>query len=157
MACSCVLSRSGRVPLFVTPWTVAYQAPLSVGFPGPLLQGIFLTQGSNRLLLLLHCRWILYLLSHRGYPCGQLGPIKTSSLPKASWTSLMHPLPSSQYPLTSQNILLRPWFSVERATPPRACANCRNHAAMGHPPCGRAALPPRRPRPRPIRSVRTTM
>ena len=43
------------VRLFATPWTVAYQAPLSMGFsrqeywsrlPFPL-QGIFLTQGSN--------------------------------------------------------------------------------------------------------------
>ena len=39
----------------VTPWTVAHQAPLSVGFPGKntgvgchaLLQGIFLTRGWN--------------------------------------------------------------------------------------------------------------
>ena len=34
-----------------------------------LLEGIFLTQGSNpRLLCLLHCRHILYLLSHWGSP-----------------------------------------------------------------------------------------
>ena len=34
-----------------------------------LLQGIFLTQGSNpRLLHLLHCRWILYHLTHQGSP-----------------------------------------------------------------------------------------
>ena len=32
----------------------------------PLLQGIFLTQGLN--LGLLHCRWILYCLSHEGSP-----------------------------------------------------------------------------------------
>ena len=31
-----------------------------------LLQGIFLTQGSNPSLL--HCRWILYYLSHQGSP-----------------------------------------------------------------------------------------
>ena len=31
-----------------------------------LLQGIFPTQGSN--LCLLHCRWILYQLSHKGSP-----------------------------------------------------------------------------------------
>ena len=30
--CSCVLSRFGHVQLFATPWTVACQAPLSVGF-----------------------------------------------------------------------------------------------------------------------------
>ena len=56
-----------------TPWTVAHQAPLSMGsskniglrchFP---LRGIFLTQGLN--LGLLHCRRILYRLSHLGKP-----------------------------------------------------------------------------------------
>ena len=41
--------------LFATPWTVAHQTPLSMGYPGKntgvvchfLLQGIFLTEGSN--------------------------------------------------------------------------------------------------------------
>ena len=34
-----------------------------------LLQGIFLTQGWNpHLLCLLHCKWILYCLSHQGKP-----------------------------------------------------------------------------------------
>ena len=57
-----------------TPWTVACQAPLSMEFsrheywsglpfPSP---GIFPTQGSN--LGLLHCRHILYHLSHQGMP-----------------------------------------------------------------------------------------
>ena len=54
-----------------TPWTVACQAPQSMGFPGKntgvgchfLLQGIFLTQGSN--LGLPHCRQILYCLHHQ--------------------------------------------------------------------------------------------
>ena len=49
------LSRFSRVRLFVTLWTVAPQAPLSVEFSRQefwsglhaLLQGIFLTQGSN--------------------------------------------------------------------------------------------------------------
>ena len=52
-----------HVRLFATPWTVAYQAPLSMGFPSKntgvayhaFLQGIFPTQGSNaHLLFLLH-------------------------------------------------------------------------------------------------------
>ena len=103
-----------HVRLFATPWTVAHQAPLSMGFsrqeywsglplpspgalPNPeikhrssalqtdslpsepprkpkntgvdslfLLQGIFLTQEWN--CGLLHCRWILYKLSHQGSP-----------------------------------------------------------------------------------------
>ena len=51
-----------RVSLSATPWTVAHQASLSIGFPKNtrvgchfLLQRIFPTQGSNlRLLCLLH-------------------------------------------------------------------------------------------------------
>ena len=64
-------SSLSRVRLFATPWTVACQAPLSWDFLGKdtgvgyhsFLQGIFLTQGSN--LCLLHCRQILYYLSHQ--------------------------------------------------------------------------------------------
>ena len=51
--------KQSRVRLFVTPWTVAHQAPLSMDSPGKdtgvgchaLLQGIFLTQGSTPCLL----------------------------------------------------------------------------------------------------------
>ena len=54
-----VLSRFIRVQLFVTLWTVAHQAPLSMGFSRQeywtelhaLFQGIFLTQESNPHLL----------------------------------------------------------------------------------------------------------
>ena len=61
-------------PLFATAWTVAYQAPLSMGSPGKnigvgcnfLLQGIFLTQGSNPHLL--HWQADSSPLSHRGNP-----------------------------------------------------------------------------------------
>ena len=61
-----------RVWLFATPWTVAYQGPLFMGFsrqeywsglPFPSL-GIFPTQGSNPGLP--HCRQTLYHLSHQG-------------------------------------------------------------------------------------------
>ena len=59
-----------RIWLFATPWTVACLAPLSMEFSRQeywngwhyLLQGIFPTQGSNSGLL--HCRQILYQLSH---------------------------------------------------------------------------------------------
>ena len=68
---------SVKVPqswLFVTPWTVALQAPLSLDSPGKhtgigchfLLQGIFLTQGSSPGLQ--HYRQILHHLSHQGSP-----------------------------------------------------------------------------------------
>ena len=54
------------VRLFATPRTISYQAPLSMEFPRQeywsglhfLLQGNFLTQGSNPYLL--HSCWILY-------------------------------------------------------------------------------------------------
>ena len=61
-----------RVRLFSTPWTVAYQAPPSMGFSRQeycsglpfLLQGIFPTQELN--LGLSHCRQTLCRLSHQG-------------------------------------------------------------------------------------------
>ena len=59
-----------RVWLFVTPWTI-YSSWNSLGQnPGmgshSLLQGIFLTQGSNPGLP--HCRQILYQLNYKGSP-----------------------------------------------------------------------------------------
>ena len=56
---ACVLSRFSRVQLFATLWTVACQAPLSMGFSRQvgchaLLQEIFSNQGWN--LHLLHWR-----------------------------------------------------------------------------------------------------
>ena len=72
----CMLSHFSHVQLFVTPWTGAWQAPLSMkfsrqeyssGLPYPL--GFFLTQELDPLLLnLLHYRQILYPLSHLGSP-----------------------------------------------------------------------------------------
>ena len=66
-----------HVRLFVTPWAGPIQPTrllCSWSSPGKnagmgchfLLQGIFLTQGSN--LSLLHCRWILYCLSQQQSP-----------------------------------------------------------------------------------------
>ena len=77
-----ILSSTKGIPvkstwLFVILWTVACQAPLSMGFSRQntgvgcyaLFQGIFLTQELNlHLLCLLHCMWILYLLSHQRNP-----------------------------------------------------------------------------------------
>ena len=68
------VKRLSRVRPFATPWTAAHQASPSMGFSRQeywsglpfLLQGIFLTQGSN--LGLLHCRQTLYPLSHQGSP-----------------------------------------------------------------------------------------
>ena len=69
----CVKSLS-CVQLFATPWTGAHQVPLSMGFsrqeywsglPFPTPEDLP-DQGSN--LDLLHCRQILYLLSHQRSP-----------------------------------------------------------------------------------------
>ena len=67
--CMCPKNRLSGVQLFVTLWTIACQAFLSWDSPGKntgvccyvLLQGIFLTHGSNLCLLgLLHCRQSFY-------------------------------------------------------------------------------------------------
>ena len=64
-----------HVSLFENPWTVAHQAPLSLGILQarilesvalPFSRGSSLTQGSN--LGLLHYRQILYYLSHQRNP-----------------------------------------------------------------------------------------
>ena len=57
-----------RVQLFATPWTVPMNSPGQNTGVGSLflLQGIFPTQGSSPGLL--HCRRILYQLSHKGSP-----------------------------------------------------------------------------------------
>ena len=63
-----------HVQLFVTPWTIQsmeFSRPKywsrQLYSPGDsLLQGIFPTQGSNPGVL--HCRWILYQLSHQRSP-----------------------------------------------------------------------------------------
>ena len=75
------------IRLLATPLTVAYQAPLSmefsrqntgVGCHSPL-QETFWTQGSNQGLL--HCRQILYCLSHLGCPDSSIiDTIKTSNI-----------------------------------------------------------------------------
>ena len=69
-----------RIRLFVTLWTVAHQALLSLGFSGKnpgmgchfLLQGIFPTQGLNPCLLhLLHWQVDSLPLSHLGKVIGK--------------------------------------------------------------------------------------
>ena len=83
-----VLVAKSRLTL-VSPWTVARQAPLSMGFsrqeywsglPFPSPGDIFPTQELNPGLL--HCRQILYWLSYEGSPfiwrlCSKAGHIAT--------------------------------------------------------------------------------
>ena len=85
----------------VTPWTVVRQDPLSIGFPRQsywsgchfLLQGIFLTQGSN--LVLLHCRQSLPTESS-GRPISQSqrnehNKTKTDTFATIQWHQLSSP------------------------------------------------------------------
>ena len=72
------LSRFSHVQLFAAPHTYTARLLWSWGSPGKntgvgcqsLLQGIFPTQGLN--LGLLHCRQILYHLSHQGNPINSI-------------------------------------------------------------------------------------
>ena len=91
MVHSCVLSRFSLIQLFVTLWTVAKQAPLSMEFPRQptgvgchaFLQRIFPTQGSN--LRLLHWGVDSLLLSHLGSQ-EDCFPFRISNI---SWQSLL--------------------------------------------------------------------
>ena len=74
--CVCVLNCFSLVQLLATPWAARLLYPWD--FPGKntgvgchfLIQGIFLTQVLNLYLLcVLHCKQILYQLSHRGVKC----------------------------------------------------------------------------------------
>ena len=92
MCCEKSLS---HVQLFVTPWTVDYQAPLSMGFfrqeywsgLHAFLQGIFLTQGCNPgLLCLLHWQAGSLPLEPLGKPTCPGKPIKGLGPPQA-WSA----------------------------------------------------------------------
>ena len=66
-----------HVRLFVTPQTtqsMEFSRPEYWSGQPSLLQGIFPTEGLNAGLL--HCRQILYQLSHKGSPCFQSLPHK---------------------------------------------------------------------------------
>ena len=73
----CCLVAKSYWTFFVIPWTITHQAPPSMGFPRqeywsgvPFLPpGDLSTQGLKlHLPCLLHCRRILYPLSHQGSP-----------------------------------------------------------------------------------------
>ena len=86
-----------RVWLFVIPWNVAHQAPLSMEFSRPLslLQGIFPTQGSNPALP--HCRQILYQLSHKGTHQAGFGRERCRAFPTLPSTNCCMMRPSLQW------------------------------------------------------------
>ena len=86
-----------RIQLFVIPWNSPAQ---NTGVGNRFnLQGIFPTQRSNPGLL--HCRWILYQLGHKGSPfCSKMGTIKAINsrdlvdveVIKKSWKEYMEEL-----------------------------------------------------------------
>ena len=105
MVCAQLLS---RIRLSATPWTVAQQAPLSMGFPRQgygsgllfLPQGIFRTLGLNpHLLCLLHWQAGFLALRHLGSPALLYGcfltflktlKISTSLHGPATWKGFLH-------------------------------------------------------------------
>ena len=110
----------------VTPWTVVRQDPLSIGFPRQsywsgchfLLQGIFLTQGSN--LVLLHCRQSLPTESS-GRPISQSqrnehNKTKTDTFATIQWHQLSSPkwllLFSSVQSLSRVQLSVTPWIAA---------------------------------------------
>ena len=81
-----------HVRVFVTPWTSPGQNT-GVGSLS-LLQGIFLTQGSNPGLP--HCkRWILYQLSHKGSPDGKVKWSEVAQSCLTLWDPMDYSLPGS--------------------------------------------------------------
>ena len=65
--CCCLLTKSCPALFRMTPWTVAHQAPLSMGFfRQEYCSGLLLLQGSNSLLL--HWQADSLPLSHQGSP-----------------------------------------------------------------------------------------
>ena len=93
-----VLSHFSCVWLFETQWTITRQAPCSYVSPGKntgvgchfLLQGVFLTQGSNSQLL--HCRQSFYQLGHQD-PCKPCAGHRVWVLLQVNLSR--HPLPSA--------------------------------------------------------------
>ena len=90
---SCVLSFTVMSDSFAIPWAVPHHAPLFMEFSRQeymgchtLLQGIVPTQGLNlSLLCLLHCRRILYRVSHWGSPTLYLLFLATLGLCCGTW------------------------------------------------------------------------
>ena len=68
--CACMLSRFSHVQLFATPWTIARQAPLSMGILQAKILEWLLCPLNPCLLGLLHWQVGSFLLAHLGCPFG---------------------------------------------------------------------------------------
>ena len=112
--CVCVWSHFILIQLFVTLWTVAHQAPLSIKFSRQehwrdghaLLQGILLTQESNpHLLCLLHRQVGSLPLAPPGKPYSGLNRIR--SVIKCSRSVVLPQRQSSERQLSTSPGLVR--------------------------------------------------
>ena len=74
--------------LFVTPWTVVFQAPLSTEFSAKILEWVVMPCSG-----LLCCRWVLYLLSHRRSPLMPQIIFHICLHPVVLWRANNHPKP----------------------------------------------------------------
>ena len=113
--CACMLSRFSIVWLFVTLWTLARQALLSMecsrqeywsGLPFPSPADLPNPRGSN--LGLLHCRQILYHLSHQGSPFWQ--DIKTITAERKIFST--KGLVKWNIPMTKMNLTFTPSIEI---------------------------------------------
>ena len=131
-----------RVRLFATPWTVAYQAPLSMGFsrqecwsglpfPSP---GDLPDPGSN--LGLPQCRQTLYHLSHQKVSLpNSFGSTNTKASLVAETAKRLPAMRETRVPSWVGKI---PWRRKWQPTPvflPRESREWRN--LVGYSPCGR--------------------
>ena len=100
---------------FCDPWTVAHQAPLSVGFPWKntgvrchfLLNGILQTQGSNPSPVFPALQADSLPLSHAGSPSGTLFSTKTSEVTHhvKVWRKL-------KFPKLEANLLMATFYMI---------------------------------------------
>ena len=100
LLCACTLSRFSHVQFSVTPWTIAHQAPPSMGFSRQKywsglpchLQGIFLTQRlSPCLLCLLHWQVGSLPVAPPGKPLNLLYYLSTNKDLQMGWLKLRWP------------------------------------------------------------------
>ena len=109
---------------FVTPWTVAHQAPLSMGFPRQeYWSGLpFPSPGDlpdpGIKAGLLHCNWILYCLSHREPLCHRPDIKQLRRGRERIWTQVYTPQETMYLPTlpTSEHTWWRIMVVSPRAT-----------------------------------------
>ena len=131
--CCCCYLVDNCVRFFVTPWTTAHRAPLSIDLPGKNtgvgchfpLQGLFLTQGSNSHLVL--GRQILYHWATRKWKWKSLSHVWFFATP---WT-IKSILLDSNSPILLARILEWVAFPFSRGSSPPRDRTQASHTAGG--------------------------